>query len=59
MTGPADPPGTDTRLLRVPIPVHERLAAIQAQMQAGRGRRVTFSEVIEQLLDIWEQQHEN
>lgn len=64
MTGPGDPPGTepppaDTRLLRVSGPVHEQLAAIQAQMQAERRRRVTFSEVIEQLLQTWEQHHEN
>lgn len=35
------------------IPVHERLTAIRDDMEREKRRKVTFSEVIEMLLDTW------
>lgn len=45
---------TDRTILNVARPVHARLTVIQNRMQADRGRQVTYSEVLEQLLEHWE-----
>jgi hypothetical protein len=61
VTDPRQPPAarqrrlTDRMMLNISEPVHARLTAIQARLQAARGRRVSYSEVLEQLLELWDQ----
>lgn len=38
----------------VTVPLHVRLTAIRDSMEREKRRKVTFSEVIEMLLDAWE-----
>lgn len=46
---------TSRMVLNVSGVVHQRLTAIKAAQETGRGRAVTYSEVLEQLLEVWDE----
>jgi hypothetical protein len=49
---------SDKTLVQVSGPVHGRLTQIKAQMKSQLGRDVTFTEVLERLLERWDQRSE-
>lgn len=52
-----EPDETGTRPLGISAAVYDRLTGMRATMRAARQRRVTYSEVIERLLQFWDEHH--
>lgn len=46
-----EPVSTDRAVMHISRPVHKRLTALKNAQQAEQHRLVTFTEIIEQLLD--------
>lgn len=42
-----------SRLVQMSEPVYQRLTAIKAEQERQRGRQVTYSEVLEGMLDVY------
>jgi hypothetical protein len=52
-----DPDGIGTKPVGISAAVYNRLTQMRARMRAALGRRVTYSEVIERLLQSWDEHH--